>query len=164
MALGEMNKEKSIITLIVRGDLFGVQLDVKIFPIICPSCNKYFDELYTHTSSRYGQVGSKECRCGKTVHLTDSDNIVEYIDCHSENKTITIDFKELFQLKTSDFKLIAEKYGYDVFEKHLNEYLDLEDLINRIEITDGIKTKPVDSKIPLPETVKKWIGLKKDRR
>jgi hypothetical protein len=154
-----MDKEKSNIELIIRGDQWGVQLDAKEFPIICPSCNEYFEELYKHGFSRYGQVGSVKCKCGEMVHLTDGDNIVEYINCHSGNKTINIDFKELFQLTSSDFELIAEKFGYNIFEKHLNERLDLMDLIREIELDNEFEAKPSESDIPLPQAIKKWIGL-----
>lgn len=154
-----MEKEKSNIELIIRDDQWGVQLDVKEFPIICPSCNTYFEELYYHNFSRYGQVGSVNCKCGETVHLTDSDNIVEYINCHSGNKTIKLDFKKLFQLASSDFELIAKKFNYDVFKKHRNERLNLTDLINGIELDNKIEVKPIESDIPLPLEIKKWIGL-----
>jgi len=157
-----MQKEKSNIELIVRGSQWGVQLDAKEFPIICPSCNDYFEELYNHSFSRYGQVGSIECKCGEMVHLTDSDNIVEYINCHSEGKTINIDFKELFQLTASDFDLVTKKFGYNVFEKHLNERLNLTDLIKRIELDNEFEATPIESDIPLPPVIKKWIGLKEN--
>ena len=64
--------------LIVRGNDWGVQLDVKEFPLFCPSCRNYLNEIYEHTGSRYGQVGSVKCDCGEELALTDIDNIVEW--------------------------------------------------------------------------------------
>jgi hypothetical protein len=155
-----MVQDKSKIDLIVRGDKWGVQLDVKEFPIICPSCNQYFPELYSHNFSRYGQVGSVNCSCGETVQLTDSDNIVEYIKCHSKDKTVTINFKELYQLTSSDFDIIRTKFTYDIFELHLNDRLNLSDLINEIQLENKIEVTPIESDIPLPLVIKRWIGLK----
>ena len=155
-----MNRKKSNIELIIRGGQWGVQLNVKVFPIICPSCNEYFDELYHHSSSRYGQVGSIKCKCGATVHLTDSDNIVEYIKCHSQEKVLVLDFKELYHLRSSDFESIDNIYSYDIFERHLNDTVDLADLIRLIKIENRIEANHIESDIPLPQVVKEWIGLK----
>jgi len=65
--------------LIVRK---GVQLNVNKFPLFCPSCRNYLNEIYQHNGSRYGQVGTIKCDCGETLSLTDSDNIIEYINIH----------------------------------------------------------------------------------
>jgi len=151
--------EKSDIELIVRGGEWGVQLDVKEFPIICPACNNYFHELFHHISSRYGQVGSVNCSCGETVNLIDSDNIVEFIVCHSTEKSIKIDFKELFRLRQEDFESLRINLMYDIFEKHQNERISLLELIQTIELECGIQVESIESEIPMPQIIKKWLGL-----
>lgn len=147
------------IELLVRGGKWGVQLDVRKFPVYCLSCESYLNELYIHQGSRYGQVGNVICDCGETLRLTDGDNIVEYISVHQNNKKLTIDFKELFDLSSGSFTKLKDKYNYDIFERHLGERVELSSLVNEIENLIGKSFKAYKTNFPATESQKKWLSL-----
>ena len=147
------------IELSVVGGQWGVQLNTTVFPIICPKCNNYFEELYHHKSSRYGFVGTVSCNCGERVNLIDSDNLVDYIKCHTDKKSVVLDFRKLFHLELKNIQQLEEKLGYDLFKHHMNETIALSDLVKSIEKETGVIATPINSKIPLPVEVKKWIAL-----
>jgi hypothetical protein len=147
------------IELSIIGGQRGVQLNTTVFPIICPKCNNYFEELYHHKSSRYGFVGTVTCNCGERVNLIDSDNLVDYIKCHTDKKSVVLDFRKLFQLELKNIKQLKKQLGYDLFEHHINETIALSDLVESIEKETGITATSIKSKVPLPVEVKKWIAL-----
>ena len=147
------------IDLIVRGDKWGVQLDVKSFPVFCKSCNSFSKEIYEHKGSRYGQVGSVTCECGQKLNLTDSDNIVEYIIIHSNNDETILDFKELYKLRIQDFETLKSKYGFDIYKEYLNQTIDLTSLIKNIEQKTGILFEECESEFPAPSEIRKWLWL-----
>ncbi len=147
------------IRLDIRGDKWGVQLDVMEFPIFCPACQTYFSDSYKHTGSRYGQVDNLDCNCGEKLSLVDSDNIVEYIKIFSKYSQITIDFKELFCLAEKDFDLLKVKYEYDIYKLHLNEQIYLENLIEEIESKFNFEVIPFQPDFPANEILCKWLGL-----
>lgn len=150
------------IRLDVRGGKWGVQLDVKEFPIFCPACKNYFVDSYKHTGSRYGQVDNLDCKCGETLSLVDSDNIVEYIRIFSKHSKITLDFKELFCLTEKNFDILKANYKYDIYKLHLNERLYLEDLIEEIELKFNFEINPYQPDFPANEILCKWLGLIKN--
>ncbi|WP_026211509.1 hypothetical protein [Lewinella cohaerens] len=147
------------IELSVISEQRGIQLNATVFPIICPKCNNYFEELYHHKSSRYGFVGAVSCSCGERVNLIDSDNLVDYIKCHTKKKSVVLDFRTLFQLEPKNIKQLKKQLGYDLFKHHMNQTIALSDLVESIEKETGITAIPIKSKIPLPVEVKKWIAL-----
>lgn len=150
--------------LIVRGGQWGVQLDVRTFPIQCPTCRSFASTLFQHKGSRYGYVGSRDCECGAEIHLTDSDNIVDYIKCAGKDKSITLEFSNIFSLNSAAFERLKANLGYDIFEKHLEETIALSELNREIEETYGIIASPVEKEFPLPEEVKKWLGILRRKR
>lgn len=145
--------------LIVRGNDWGVQLDVKEFPLFCPSCRNYLNEIYEHTGSRYGQVGSVKCDCGEELALTDSDNIVEYINIHIRKLKIVLNFKDLFKMNQVDFDKLKNHYGYDIYEKNLNKRIELDNLIKDIESHIGETISPIETEFPTTVGIKKWLSL-----
>ncbi|AIY14322.1 MULTISPECIES: hypothetical protein [Cellulophaga] len=145
--------------LIVRGNEWGVQLDVKKFPLFCLSCRNYLSEMYEHTGSRYGQVGSVKCDCGEDLILTDSDNIVEYINIHIRKLKTVLDFKDLFKMRKADFEKLKSDYGYDIYEKNLNKRLELDKLIADIEKHNGETISPIDTEFPATIEIQKWMRL-----
>jgi len=145
--------------LIVRGNDWGVQLDVKEFPLFCPSCRNYLKEIYEHTGSRYGQVGSVKCDCGEELVLTDSDNIVEYINIHIRKLKIVLNFKDLFKMHKVNFDKLKNEYGYDIYEKHLNKSIELDNLIVDIEKNNGKIISPIDTEFPATVGIQKWMSL-----
>lgn len=159
------NEKDADIKLIVRGEDWGVQINVCAYPIFCLTCNNYFPALYRSKGSRYGYLGAVYCDCGEKIHLSDSDNIVDYVKCFTSrnnasiDKSIIIDFKEEFKLGSKDFEQLKEKFHYDIFEKHPNEEIYLSSLVKEIEKENNIKAIPIESIIPLPFVVKEWIGL-----
>lgn len=161
-----MDNERSVdVKLIVRSEEQKVLINVCDYPIVCPSCKNYFSDLYHSKGSRYGYLGARHCDCGAKVHLSDSDNVVDYVKCFTSkndaraDKTIVVDFYKEFQLRTSDFEKLKKRLNYDIFEKHFNEEIYLSDLIKAIEAEYKIKASPIESKIPLLLVVKKWMGL-----
>lgn len=147
--------------LIVRGNGHGVQLNVTKFPIFCPACRKYLSKMYEHMGSRYGQVGSVTCDCGEILDLTDSDNIVEYINIHVRKLKEVLDFKKLFHMENKHFEQLKNEVGYNIFEKHLDAKIELSCLILDIENHLGEKIPPIETKFPATIEIKKWIGLMK---
>ncbi len=145
----------------IRKNEFDVQIHVDRFPLFCPYCKNYLKEIYTHTGSRYGQVGSVECECRAILDLTDSDNIVEEINIHVRKLTTVLDFKELFQLRKIDFKKLENDYGYNIFEKHLNQTITLDSLILNIEKHIEMKISPFETEFPATIEIKKWLSLMK---
>ncbi|MFC6267850.1 hypothetical protein [Frigoriflavimonas asaccharolytica] len=147
--------------LIVRGNECEVQLNVAKFPLFCPSCRNYMTEIYEHNGSRYGQVGSIKCDCGETLNLTDSDNIIEYINIQVRKLKAVVDFKKLFLMEKKDFEKLKNDIGYNIYEKHFNEKIDLNYLILNIENYLGEKISPFETEFPATIGIKKWIGLMK---
>ncbi len=145
--------------LIVRGNEWGVQLDVKKFPLFCPSCRNYLNELYEHTGSRYGQVGSVKCDCGEELALTDSDNIVEYINIHIRKLKTVLNFKDLFKMHKVDFEKLKHNYGYDIYEKSQDKRIELDNLIIDIENHIGETIWPIETEFPARVGIKKWMSL-----
>ncbi|WP_106792738.1 hypothetical protein [Aquimarina sp. Aq78] len=145
--------------LIVRGNEWGVQLDVKKFPLFCPSCRNYLNEIYEHTGSRYGQVGFIKCDCGEELALTDSDNIVEYINIHIRKLKTVLNFKDLFKMHKVDFEKLKNHYGYDIYEKNLNKRIRLDNLIIDIETHIGKRISPIETEFPATIGIKKWLSL-----
>lgn len=155
------NTNDSAVDLIVRGEPWGVQLDVKLFPIQCPVCEFFFPNLFEHRGSRYGQVSQVSCACGEELNLTDSDNIVEYIEIHSQAGKRTQDFKVLYNLTSKDFQALSQKYNYDIFQEHAGERMSLTELVEKVEKRTGIVAKSEESEFPTPIAVKKWQWLVK---
>ncbi len=145
--------------LIVRGNEWGVQLDVKKFPLFCPSCRNYLNELYEHTGSRYGQVGSVKCDCGEELALTDSDNIVEYINIHIRKLKTVLNFKDLFKMHKVDFEKLKHNYGCDIYEKSQDKRIELDNLIIDIENHIGETISPIETEFPATVGIKKWMSL-----
>ncbi|MCF8716420.1 hypothetical protein JM658_16450 [Joostella atrarenae] len=147
--------------LIVRGNEYGIQLNVTKFPLFCPSCRNYLTKIYEHNGSRYGQVGSIKCDCGETLSLTDSDNVIEYINIHVRKLKEVLDFKKLFQMEEKHFEKLKTDFGYNIYEKHLNEKIELNSLILNIENHLGEKILLMETEFPATIGIKKWIGLMK---
>ncbi|WP_298766126.1 hypothetical protein [uncultured Polaribacter sp.] len=145
--------------LIIRGDEWGVQLDVKKFPLFCHSCRNYLNEIYEHTGSRYGQVDSLKYDCGESLSLTDSDNIVEYINIHCRKLKAVLDFKDLFKMHKVNFDKLKNEYEYDIYEKHLNKRIELDNLIVDIEKNNGKIISPIDTEFPATVGIQKWMSL-----
>ncbi len=91
--------------------------------------------------------------------MIDSDNLVDYIVCHTDKKSVVLDFGKLFQLELKNIKQLKKQLGYDLFEHHINETIALSDLVESIEKETGITATSIKSKIPLPVEVKKWMAL-----
>lgn len=147
--------------LIVRGNKWGVQLNVKKIPIICPCCRNYLNEIYEHTGSHYGFVGYVKCDCGERLHLGDSDNIVEYIEIYCRETKVVLDFRDLFKMHNTDFEHLKNKYGYDIYKRHLNKSIELDNLIKDIENHNKKTILPIDTKFPSTVGMKKWLSLMK---
>lgn len=145
--------------LIVRENERGIQLDVKQFPLFCPSCKNYLNEIYEHTGSRYGQVGSVRCDCGEDLALTDSDNIVEYINIHIRKLKVILDFKDLFKMRKTDFDKLKRDYGYNIYERNVNKRIELDDLIIDIETHIKETISPIETEFPSTVGIKKWLSL-----
>jgi len=160
----DMSARKTKIELIVRGLNRGVQLDVKEFPIFCPCCKNYLKEIYEHQGSRYGQVGSIDCDCGEKLYLTDSDNIVEYINIHVRNVKTVLDFKDLFKMRQADFEKLKNDYGYDIYEKYLNNRIELDNLIVDIEKYNCETIIPIETEFPSTIGIQKWLSLMNKKR
>jgi hypothetical protein len=158
-----MITENKEVELIVRDKPWGVQLDVKLYPILCPVCNSFSPSLYQHEFSRYGYVGKTTCQCGTELTLTDSDNIVEYINIHSKYSKVTLNFKELYNLTAEDFQTLNQRYNYNIFQEHANEQLSLAELIDEVAEKNGIQAKYYESSFPTPDSVKKWKWLIKQK-
>jgi hypothetical protein len=156
-----INAIDSAVDLIVRGEPWGVLLDVKLFPLQCPVCDFIFPNLFEHRGSRYGHVGQVVCKCGEELNLTDSDNIVEYIEIHTQIGKRTQDFRELYNLTSEDFQVLNQKYNYDIFQKHAGERISLLGLVDELEKITGIVAKSEESEFPTPISVKKWKWLVK---
>ena len=152
-------EEEQDIRLIVKGGKQGVQIDVQKFPILCPSCNHYLPELFEHKISRYGHVGSIACNCGEVLNLTDSDNIVEYINIHTRDTKITIDFKKFFKLEKEDFNFLKSKFNYDIFKVHANKRIWLSELIKDLEEIIGDIIQPKTTGFPASRNQKKWLAI-----
>ena len=149
------------VTLIVRGAPWGVQLDVKSFPVYCPSCQSYLPERFEHRGSRYGLVGSIQCACGDDLNLTDGDNIVEFIAIHGKNLKHRLEFDELFQLGEQNFGRLKAELGYDVFTEHAQERITLGELLNAVEEKTGADIIPLETAFPASDNVKRWMGLQR---
>lgn len=129
---------------------WGVLVDARIFPVICPKCNSYQPDLYQHKSSRYGYVGAVGCSCGEQLHLSDSDQeFVGHINIKSTKKTLTIEFKEFYQLTEKHFERLKKDYNYDIYKEHLNTKLSLEDMLLEVEIINNIEIEPIEIDMPL---------------
>jgi hypothetical protein len=157
----EPKKKPPDVTLITSNAKTQLFINVLKFPVLCPSCNQYSPNLFSHSGSHYGNVGSINCQCGEELKLTDSDNIIDFINIRSSTKTVKLDFYNLYHLTQVDFETIKSKYDFDVYKKYLNKQVSLENLIEHIEKVANIKITPIESDIILPESVKKWIALVK---
>ena len=154
-----MSVDQANIMLIVRGGQFGVQLNVDLFPVLCPACKKYFPDLFRHQGSRYGHVDTIQCKCGERISLVDSDNIVEYIKCSTESASVTLEFKDIYSLNDQAFSTVAKGLGYDIYREHSGAVVNLNDLVQAIEQHSGIRAQPKAGKIPLPQAVLKWQDI-----
>jgi len=162
------DETKTSISLIIRGENWGVQLDNHITPLYCCNCTKQLAKFYKLDGSRYGQVGSVNCECGAEIHCVDSDNIVEYLDTITtfQNRTIgkhKIDFKTTYRLSNTDWQFVKDKIGYDIFI-HKNQTLELDVVMDEIIqenklIIDSTKQFTADKFNRLPLLINRWLCL-----
>ena len=162
-------EQKATITLDIRGEQWGVQIDNHVTPLFCCNCKTQLDNFYILDGGRYGQVGTVNCKCGAEIHCVDSDNIVEYLDTTTtyNNQLIGqyyIDFKELYKLNPRTWTIIKEKIGYDIFIEHKAEKIELanviEELISKFSFeVKNTKQYSSDKFDKLPKIINKWFGL-----
>ena len=100
-----------------------------------------------------------KCDCGEELALTDSDNIVEYIEIHIRKLKAILNFKDLFKMNQVDFEKLRNDYGYDVYEKSPNKRIELGNLIEDIEIHIGKTISPIETEFPATVDIKKWLSL-----
>ncbi len=165
---GRKNKEEFNINLIVRDNNWGVQLDVEITPLFCMKCNNQIDGFFKHDGSRYGQVGTVICNhCGAKVDCVDHDNIVESLNTYTDNKEYIIDYYKLYKLEKEVWDAIKEKTKYDIFERHKNKTVTLQEVISEICEEHHIELRYIQTenlntndKIKvLPNVINRWITL-----
>jgi hypothetical protein len=118
--------------------------------------------LYEHEGSRYGQVGSVTCDCGEELSLTDDDNIIDYISIHLRKLKVVLDFKDLFKMNKADFENLKINHKYDIYEKYLNQTIELTELIDDIEKLKGETISPSETVFPATIPMKKWLKLMTD--
>lgn len=116
--------------------------------------------------SRYGHVGIVECDyCGREIGVSDSDNTVEYL----ATSDIYLDYFQLYMLEDQIWKRIKETTGYDIYLKENGVHFTLDEIVDEICETIGLKLKNTDNhgivtneKIKrLPKVVNKWFALLK---
>ncbi|MGF9965679.1 hypothetical protein [Bacillus rhizoplanae] len=165
---GRKNEEEFNINLIIRNGNWGVQLDVEITPLFCMNCNKQLDGFFKHDGSRYGQVGTVICNnCGAKIDCIDHDNIVENLKTYTDRKEYIIDYYKLYKLEKEIWKVIKEKIGYDIFERHKDKKTTLQDVIKEICEEYCIELRDIPIDIPqtddrinvLPNIVNNWLML-----
>ncbi len=162
-------EEKATISINVSEEQWQIQIDNHITPLYCCNCKMQLDNLYKLDGGRYGQVGTIFCKCGAEIHCVDSDNMVDYLDTTTifENKivgTYHIDFKQLYRLNNSNWALIKENIGYDIFNECQGQTMGLEEILNeiifRFDLTIDSSTNYNTSNFrKLPATINKWFGL-----
>ena len=151
---------KRAVTLIVRDEKWGVQLNVNQFPIQCPNCLQFATKLYQHKGSRYGHVGTVTCEyCHSKLSLVDSDFYVDYIKISTGDKSLTLTFKSLFQLEKQDFDLLKSSLGYDIIQAHKGKEIPLHVLLAELSNLYSLNLKEQVLDFPAPQSVKQWNYL-----
>lgn len=132
------------VNLLVRGERWGVQLDVTVTPLYCLSCKTQLSHMYFLGGSRYGYVGFVECdHCGAKINCVDSDNIVEFLRTYHEvggdpSSEFKINYRELYRLENPIWSLVQDKTGFDIIHTHKDQEVVLaqvvEEICNRIDL------------------------------
>jgi len=167
---GRKNEAEFDINLIVRGDHWGVQLDVEITPLYCMNCHQQLDGFFKFGDSRYGQIGTVKCNhCGADINCVDDDNIRERLMTYTGKSEFILVYSELYELDNEIWKVMKGKLGYDIIKKYQGETISLRKVIEEIceeyqiepSSLEACTTATSDKISRLPEVVNKWRSLRK---
>lgn len=144
---------------------YGIQPDIKTFPVYCSGCNRPQSIIYVHKGSRYGYVGTIKCEhCGSDITVTDHDNIVGSIILNQAE----VSFYDLYLLQWKVVQMIESRYHVSI-KNHLLNIGDRRITVNQlrliIENQTGIQTSGTmkfitDSRFScMPRDINQWLEL-----
>ncbi|MDF2630020.1 MAG: hypothetical protein K0R39_3851 [Symbiobacteriaceae bacterium] len=156
------------VTLHVRDDRLGVQLDVNIFPVYCTNCQQQLPHLYYADGSRYSLVGYFPCDlCGTTITLIDSDNIVEYHEIYTNEGQLRVEYRKLYKLDNDVWSAVKGATGYDIIARYKGQKVLLAQVITDICAAAKIDLSKLDGGPyitdkrfgRLPILINRWLWL-----